>query len=84
MFSLWSLLTTIFSGLVVGLIACMIMGDGNGGWIKYILIGIVGSALGSFICRIIGIYAYGTLVSLAVNIAGSCLLIWLIRKMGYE
>ena len=79
-----SLISTLFTGLIVGIIACMIMGDDRGSWVKYIVIGIVGSAIGSFICSAVGIYAYGRIASLAISIAGSCVLIWLIDKMGYR
>lgn len=84
MFGLWglySIISTIISGIVVGLIASFIMDEDNGGFVKYALIGIVGSALGSFIASAAGIYAYGKIASLAVNLAGSCLLIWILRKI---
>ena len=71
------ILGSILIGALVGWIASRIM-KSKGGLLFYIIAGIVGGALGSWIAGIIGLGG-GLLVQLAIGVAGTCLLIWLCR-----
>ena len=76
---LWYIISTIISGALIGWLAGLIMHADNGFWINAV-IGIVGSAIASFLCWLIGIYSYGFIFGLIADVAGACLLIWLVRR----
>lgn len=67
-------------GALVGTIAGKLM-NAEGGLLRSILIGIIGSAVGSAVVGLIGFYAYGWIANLVVDVAGACLFIWLGRKL---
>ncbi len=77
---LFNLLWTLICGALIGWIAGILMGS-KGGLLRNICVGIAGSALGSFLCSVIGIYAYGMIPSLIVDVAGACLLLWIIHRV---
>lgn len=75
-----AILTTIVVGLVIGLIAKFLMpGKDPGGWIVTILIGIVGSFLGSVIGRAVGLYGPGERAGWIISVLGAVLLLWIYR-----
>lgn len=76
-----SLIGTLISGALVGWIAGLIMKH-PGGMLRNIVIGIVGSALGSALFAMIGFYAYGFLASLFVDIVGACVLLMLVNWLS--
>ena len=67
-------------GMLVGWIAGRLM-DLEGGLLQSILVGIIGSAVGSVVCSLLGFYAYGWFANLFISVAGACLFIWLGRKI---
>lgn len=77
---LFQLLYTLVTGALVGWIAGRLM-NAEGGLLRNIAVGIVGSVMGGLVCYALGFYAYGFFARLAVSIAGSCLFIWLGRKL---
>lgn len=77
---IWSIIWSLFCGGIIGWIAGKLM-HREGGWIRNIIVGIVGSSLGGFLCGLIGIYAYGFIFGVIVNVAGACLLLWIIHKL---
>jgi len=77
---MFHLLGSLIMGALVGWIAGKLMKD-EGGLLRNILIGIAGSAVGSVVFGLLGFYAYGWIANLIVNVAGACLLIWLVRKL---
>jgi uncharacterized membrane protein YeaQ/YmgE (transglycosylase-associated protein family) len=77
------LIIAIIIGGIIGWVASLIMKTGaQMGILGYIIIGIVGSALGSFLAGVIGLEAYGTVASVAVGVAGAVLLIVILRALG--
>jgi uncharacterized membrane protein YeaQ/YmgE (transglycosylase-associated protein family) len=77
------LIIAIIIGGIIGWLASLIMKIGaQMGILGYIIIGIVGSALGSLLAGAIGLKAYGTVASLAVGVAGAVLLIVILRALG--
>ena len=72
----------IVLGGIAGWLASLIMKTGSMGILGYIIIGIVGSALGHFLAGAIGLEAYGPIARLAVGVAGAVLLIIILRALG--
>lgn len=68
-----TLIIKLVVGGIIGWLASCIM-KSNGGLIRDIFMGIVGSALGGWLAGLLGINASG-LGSFIVSIAGACLLI---------
>lgn len=77
---MFHLLGSLIMGGLVGWIAGKLM-DSEGGLLRNIIIGIVGSAVGSAIFGMLGFYAYGLFANLIVDVAGACLFIWVARKL---
>ena len=70
----------IIMGGICGWVAGKLM-DVEGGLLKNILLGIVGSFVGSLAFGIIGFSAHGFIADLIVGVVGACLFIWLARKI---
>lgn len=78
-----AIITTIVVGLVIGLIAKFLMpGKDPGGWIVTILIGIVGSTLGTLIGRAVGLYGPGERAGWIISVLGAVLLLWIYRLIS--
>ena len=77
---IWNLLITLAVGALAGWAASKIM-KSKGGLFRNIVVGIVGSFLGSWVAGLLGISAGATLtlVGILVSIGGACLLIFLCR-----
>ena len=74
------MLWTIIVGLIVGALAKLIMpGKDPGGIIITILLGIVGSFVGTMIGRALGLYASGQGAGIIVSVLGAILVLWLYR-----
>ncbi|MBQ3785824.1 MAG: GlsB/YeaQ/YmgE family stress response membrane protein [Lachnospiraceae bacterium] len=74
-----NIIITLVLGGLSGWIAGKIM-DSEGGVIRNIIIGLIGGVLGSALIGLLGFSANGTIAGVIVAVAGSCLLIWLVRK----
>ena len=75
------ILAWILFGLIVGVIAKAIR-PATGGWIKTIIIGIVGSMIGGWVGTLLG---FGDVTgfnvrSIALAVLGAVILIWLIDR----
>ena len=77
---MFNLISSIVMGALVGWIAGKIM-DARGGLLRNIVVGIIGSFVGSFVFGLLGLAAFGFIGNLIVSVAGACLFIWLGRKM---
>lgn len=70
-------------GLVVGALAKLIMpGNDPGGIIVTMLIGIVGSVLGAYIGRALGLYGPGQPAGFLMSICGALVLLFLYRQFS--
>ena len=70
-------------GLVVGALAKLIMpGNDPGGIIVTMLIGIVGSVLGAYIGRALGLYGPGQPAGFLMSILGAMVLLLLYRQFS--
>lgn len=70
----------IIMGAIVGWIAGKLMNT-EGGLLRNIIVGVVGSFVGSFVFGLVGFAAYGFIANLLVGIVGACIFIWLSRKL---
>ena len=77
---MFRLLGTLITGALVGWIAGKLM-DMEGSLLRNIVVGVVGSMVGSFVFGLIGLYAYGVIANLIVSVAGACLVILIGRKL---
>ena len=76
------LIIAIIMGGIIGWLASLIMkADSQMGILGNIIVGIVGSALGSFLAGVIGLEAYGTVGQIVVGVAGAVLLIVILRAL---
>jgi uncharacterized membrane protein YeaQ/YmgE (transglycosylase-associated protein family) len=77
------LIIAIIVGGVIGWLASLIMKtNAQMGVLANIIVGMVGSALGHFVARILGIAAYGSLGSFIISLVGAVLLIAILRAAG--
>ena len=75
------LLVSLCIGALCGFAANKIMNGSSQGFLRNALLGIVGGLVGGFIGNLIGI-GDGWISSIILAIGGSCLVVWLIRKLG--
>ena len=71
----------LFIGLIAGWLAGKIMQGGGYGIVGDILLGIVGSFIGGFLFRILGIAAYGTIGPIVMAVIGAIVLIAATRML---
>ena len=69
----------IIMGALVGWIAGKLMN--LGGLLRNIVVGVIGSFVGSLVFGFVGFSAHGLIANLLVGIVGACLFIWLGRKI---
>ncbi|MDD4849454.1 MAG: GlsB/YeaQ/YmgE family stress response membrane protein [Gemmiger sp.] len=75
-----SLIFNLALGALIGWLASKIMG-GSSSLLRNILVGLVGSGVGSFVAGLFGISAIQFSVGgILISVLGACLCIWLVRK----
>ena len=74
------ILYTIVVGFAAGFLASKIMKT-KGGFIRNVLVGILGSGFGTFIFSRLGIYADSNLGGFVFSVLGACILLWLINRI---
>ncbi len=67
----------ILLGLVAGILANKLMKRPKKGFLKNVLLGVLGAVVGGFVTSLFGIEPNGLLVELLVAIGGACLVLWL-------
>lgn len=75
-----SIIITVLVGALIGWVAGIIMKSKHG-FIMTCLLGIVGSALGSFLAGLIGIGAGSMIGSILIGICGTVILIAIVRAI---
>ncbi len=78
---LLQLLASLVIGALSGAIANKIMNGNPKGFFQNALLGIVGSLVGGFLGKLIGIGSGGWISSILLAVGGSCLVVWLARKI---
>ena len=77
------LIVTLIVGGLIGWLASIIMGtNAQMGIFANILVGIVGSVLGMWLARVLGIAVAGGPASWLVSLLGAMLLIGIVRALG--
>jgi uncharacterized membrane protein YeaQ/YmgE (transglycosylase-associated protein family) len=75
---MFHLIGTIIFGLIVGIIAKLLMpGKDPGGFIVTALIGIVGSLIGGFLGRALGLYREGDSAGFIMSVVGAMVLLFI-------
>jgi uncharacterized membrane protein YeaQ/YmgE (transglycosylase-associated protein family) len=78
-----SWIISLIIGGIVGWLASIVMKtDAQMGWIANVLVGVVGSVLGSWIAGLLGLGAAGSIMSFVIAFAGAVLLIFILGKLG--
>lgn len=75
------IVTTIIIGLVSGFIANYIMKGKGSGFIINLLVGLVGSWVGSFLFGLMGLGAYGFIGTIVASVFGAVVLLFVIKKI---
>jgi len=81
MYSLIGLLYTLLIGLVAGWIASLLMKGSRKSILVYMIIGIIGAFIGSFIFGLVGLAAYGIIGRVIMATLGAVILIFLVRRL---
>lgn len=79
--SLTSLIIFIVVGLVAGWLAGMIFKGSGFGLLWNLIIGVVGSFVGGFLFRLLGISFYGMVGSIIAALIGALIVLWVISKL---
>ena len=75
------LLASLVIGALSGAIANKIMHGNPKGFFQNALLGIIGGLVGGFLGNLLGIGGGGWISSILLAIGGSCLVVWLARKI---
>ena len=82
---MFTILSWIFFGLIVGVIAKFLMpGRDPGGFIVTIGVGIAGAFVGGFLARLVGWYGQQQQAGYLMSIGGAILLLWLYRRFSNQ
>ena len=80
---MWTWIVKILLWALAGVLASKIMNVSKpNGKVINILLGMAGGAVGSVLCKIIGIDAYHGIWNILVSVGGACIVIWLVRKFA--
>ena len=77
------MLKLIGSLITVAIVGCISGKNMNteSSLLRNIVVGIIGSFVGSFVFGLLGFYAFGWVANLVVSVVGACIFIWLGRKL---
>ncbi|HTZ34349.1 MAG TPA: GlsB/YeaQ/YmgE family stress response membrane protein [Methylomirabilota bacterium] len=79
---MFSLLWTLFIGLIIGAVAKLLMpGKDPGGWIVTMLLGVAGSFVASYLGRMLGWYQEGQSAGFIMSVVGAILLLFVYRLL---
>lgn len=76
------LLASLVIGALSGAVANKIMSGNPKSFFQNAFLGIIGGLVGGFLGNLIGIGSGGWISSILLAIAGSCLVVWLARKIA--
>jgi uncharacterized membrane protein YeaQ/YmgE (transglycosylase-associated protein family) len=77
------LVMTLLTGGLVGWLASLVMAASRHmSLMGYILVGVVGSIIGSWLTGILGIAVHGSSGQWLVSFVGAALLVWLVRAVA--
>jgi len=73
------LVWVVIIGIIAGWLAGQITRGRGFGLLGDLVVGIIGSLLGSFVFGLVGLGAYGLLARLIMSVVGALILLWLVR-----
>jgi len=77
-----NIIFTLLLGAFVGWLASKVMKSQSGFWLN-MLVGVVGSAIGMWIAKLLGLSAKSfSIGGILISLGGSCLLIYLVRLIS--
>ena len=74
------LIVSLVIGGVCGVVANKLMKGDSGSIRKNVILGVVGGLVGGFLGNLIGVGG-GWVTSILLAIVGSCLVVWVVRKL---
>lgn len=77
---IWQIIVTLLVGSLCGWITARLM-NLRGGCFRNVIIGLLGSAVGSAIAGLFGLYADGWLGSIILSVLGACLCVFIARRL---
>ena len=81
MYTLIDLLYTLLIGLIAGWLGSLMMHRSRKSIVIYMIIGIIGAFIGSFVFGLIGLAAYGIIARIIMATLGAVILIFLLRRL---
>ncbi|MCI0413303.1 GlsB/YeaQ/YmgE family stress response membrane protein [bacterium] len=81
MYRLLDLLYTLLIGLIAGWLGSLLMRGGRKSVLIYMIIGVIGAFIGSFLFGLVGLAAYGLLGRIIMATLGAVILIFLLRRL---
>jgi uncharacterized membrane protein YeaQ/YmgE (transglycosylase-associated protein family) len=81
MYRLIELLYTLLIGLIAGWFASMLMHGSRKSILIYMIIGVIGAVIGSFLFTLVGLGAYGIIGRIIMATVGAVILIFLLRRL---
>jgi uncharacterized membrane protein YeaQ/YmgE (transglycosylase-associated protein family) len=81
MYRLIDLLYTLLIGLIAGWLGSMMMRGTRKSIVIYMIIGVIGAFIGSFVFGLIGLAAYGIIGRIIMATLGAVILIFLLRRI---
>jgi uncharacterized membrane protein YeaQ/YmgE (transglycosylase-associated protein family) len=76
------LLYTLVVGLIAGFLASLLMKRGKRSVLVYLLLGVIGSVLGSFVFGLLGLSGHRLTGHIIIATAGAAIVIWLVDALG--
>ncbi len=77
---LWQILVEVVIGGLCGFAASKLLKVNNKGLLFYIIVGVIGGAVGGFLGNLIKVGG-GWVMGIIFSIIGSCLVVWLYKKL---
>jgi uncharacterized membrane protein YeaQ/YmgE (transglycosylase-associated protein family) len=81
MYRLIDLLYTLLIGLIAGWLGSMMMRGTRKSIVIYMIIGVIGAFIGSFVFGLVGLAAYGIIGRIIMATLGAVILIFLLRRI---
>lgn len=77
------IITLVIGGLVGWLASIIMKTNAQMGLVANVLVGVVGSLLGSWAARMLGFGPVGSIMGFVIALAGAVLLIFVLGKLGF-
>ena len=79
---MFHLLYFLLIGAVAGWLCGKITRGTGFGFVKNLVVGVIGAIVGGFLFRLIGFHAYGLVADVIVATGGALVFLWALKKFG--